>query len=178
MKRLAAAFVLASALGGSTPNGAEAGPWPLGPGHLYAKLSYERLRSTSYSAPDGTVFAIPRYAKDDGGFFLAYGLGPGLTAFASGPLARSSDLSDMPDELMRQTGLGDLRLGVQAQLGHRGPWVFAVSGLVQAPTGDETRSGGLQATGSGAWEAEAGFSAGRSFAGGRLYGFAEKGLFA
>ena len=46
---------------------------------------------------------------------------------------------------------------------------------MQAPTGDEMRSEGLQATGSGVVEATAVLGAGRSLAGGRAFAFAEAG---
>lgn len=153
---------------------AHAGPWPTGAGRLYAKLSYQRLRSTVYAFPDGFETRIPEFRRDDGGLFFAYGLTDGVTLLADVPY-RSSDLADSPDELRRVGGIGDLRFGLQVQLGRSGPWVFATRGLVQAPVGDETKSGGLQATGSGTWEAEACLGAGRSLWGGKGYGLLELG---
>lgn len=164
MRRLVLVF-LASL--GATVSG-EAGPWALGKGRTYARLSYQHLASEEYSAPDGTTFPIPTFRKDDVDLFLARGLTDRLTLVTALPLVRSSDLADRPDELMRETGFGDLRLGLELEAGRRAAWVFGVGGLVQAPTGDEARSFGLQATGSGAWEAEAWLSAGRSW--GRLFG--------
>ena len=51
----------------------EAGPWSAGRGHYYAKLSAQRLVSTTLAAPDGTRFDIPRFLKEDAGIFVAYG---------------------------------------------------------------------------------------------------------
>ncbi len=171
MRRWALAALLALGLAPA----AGAGPWPIGKGHSYSKLGYQRLRSAQYFAPDGTAFPIPTYAQDDLDIFVLFGISDDLAVFGTLPLVRSSDLADQPDELRRSTGFGDLRLGLQRQLGQRGPWVFAATGLVQFPSGNEARSGGLQATGSGAWEGEAGLSAGRSWSGGRWFGFAELG---
>jgi hypothetical protein len=53
--------------------------------------------------------------------------------------------------------------------------VFAGRGLVQAPTGDETRAQGLLPTGSGIWEAEGRLGAGRSLGGGKGWGYVEAG---
>lgn len=152
-----------------------AGPWGLGKGHLYAKLGYGHLRSTTLAAPDGTRFRIPRFTKDEVSVYAAYGLSDRFTVIANLPLLRSSDLRDEPDELGRESGLGDVQAGLQVQAGGRGAWVFAARGMVQAPTGDESRAQGLQPTGSGVWEGEGVLSAGRSFAGGDFYGFAEAG---
>jgi hypothetical protein len=152
-----------------------AGPWAAGKGHSYTKITYSHLRSTTLVSPDGTSFDIPRFTKDDVDIFAAYGVSRGVTALASIPLVRSSNLRDDPDELHRETGIGDVAFGAQVQLGRRGPWVFAVRGVVQVPSGDETRAQGLLPTGSGVWEGQAVLSAGRSFAGGKGYGFVEVG---
>jgi hypothetical protein len=154
---------------------AEAGPWAAGKGRLYAKLSLQHLRSRTLAAPDGTLFDIPLFTKDDAFLYAVYGLSDGLTLVANVPAYRVSDLRDEPDELGREAGVGDVQLGLQAQLGRRGAWVFAARGTVQLPTGDETRAGGLLPTGSGVWEGEGVLGAGRSFLGGRIYGFAEAG---
>jgi hypothetical protein len=71
-------------------------------------------------------------------------------------------------------GIGDLRLGLQGSFGRRGPWVFAVRGTLQAPTGDETKGDGLLPTGSGVWEGDVVASAGVSLRGGR--GWAQAGI--
>jgi len=154
---------------------AEAGPWAVGRGHYYSKASFQYRRSTTLAAPDGTIFDIPTFNQQDSAAYLAYGATSALTLITDLPFVRSSDLHDMPDELSRVTGIGDLRVGAQLQLGRRGPWVFAARGLVQAPTGDETRGNGLLPTGSGAWEGALALGAGRSFAGGRGYAYAELG---
>lgn len=153
---------------------AEAGPWAMGAGRVYAKLSYQGVRATTYAFPDGFKTTIPEFSRDDGQLYVAYGVSDGLTLIADVPY-RSSDLADDPDELGREGGIGDVRAGLQVQLGRSGPWVFAARGLVQAPTGDETISEGLQGTGSGAWEGEAWLGAGRSLLGGKGYGFVELG---
>jgi hypothetical protein len=154
---------------------AEAGPWAVGRGHYYSKLSYQHRRSTTLATPDGTLLEIPVFTQQDAVAYLAYGVRSWLTVTADLPFLRSSNLPDMPDELPRVTGIGDMRFGAQVQLGRTGPWVFAVRGLVQAPTGDETSGLGLLPTGSGAWEGATYVGAGQSFASGRGYGFAELG---
>lgn len=159
----------------ATASAAEAGPWAVGRGHFYVKVGVSRLRSTTLAAPDGTRFDIPRFIKDEVGVYGIYGLTGRLSAYATAPLLRSSDLADDPDELQRESGFGDLQVGLQAELGRRGAWVFGARGLVQAPTGDVSRAEGLLPTGSGAWEGEAALSAGRSIAGGKGYGFLEVG---
>lgn len=170
MRRLAVAiFVVA------LPAMAQAGPWGMGRGHFYVKLSTQRLSSTTLAAPDGTSFTIPHFAKEELSVFGAYGITDRFTAFATAPLVRSSNLDDQPDELGRETGFGDLQGGLQLQLGQSGAWVFAVRGTLQAPTGDESRAQGLLPTGSGVWEGEVVLGAGRSFAGAKGYGFVEVG---
>ena len=150
---------------------AEAGPWAAGRGHFYAKVGGSRLHSTTLAAPDGTRFEIPRFTKDEISLYGAAGLTDRITGILSLPAYRSSDLADFGSE----SGIGDVQVGLQFQLGQRGPWVFAARGMVQAPTGDETRAEGLLPTGSGVWEGEAVLGAGRSFAKGKLYGFLESG---
>ena len=153
----------------------EAGPWPQGRQHAYTKLSFQHLSARKYAQPDGTIFEIPRFRSSEWSFFGSFGLTDRLTLWANVPLVRSSDLDDDPDELGRESGFGDLGFALQAQLGSHGGWVFAVRGAFQIPTGDETRSEGLQATGSGVFEGSGVFGAGRSLAGGRGYGFVEAG---
>jgi hypothetical protein len=160
-------------LGGSSL--AEAGPWALGPGRLFARLSYAHGRATTYAAPDGTEFPIPRFTTDDLDLSLAYGLGERATLYANLPVLRSSDLADSPDELVRESGIGDLSAGLEWALFRRGSWEFGLRGLVQAPTGDAERADGLQATGSGVFEGQLAFSAGTSFAAGRAYAVLEAG---
>jgi hypothetical protein len=154
---------------------AEAGPWGLGRGHAYVKAAYDRLRSTTLATPDGTQFEIPSFRRDIVSLYAAYGLSDGITLVMDVPLWRSSDLADDPDELGRESGLGDAQAGLQVQLGTRGSWTFAARGLVQAPTGDETRAQGLLPTGSGVWEGQLVLGAGRSLAGGKGWGFIEAG---
>ncbi len=169
-RRLAAALLV-----GLLAPVSEAGPWAIGRGHLYSKLSYQHKASDQLAQPDGTIFDIPRFTQDDAFFYLALGVSDRITLIASVPFARSSDLQDSPDELRRATAFGDVQAGLQVQLGRSGPWLFAVRGMLQAPAGNETLSGGLQATGSGVWEAEGVLGAGRSVAGGKGYGFVEIG---
>jgi hypothetical protein len=172
MKRGLAMVVLALVLAAPA---AQAGPWAQGRGHYYTKLSFQYLRAQEYAQPDGTIFPIPTFNSSELSFFGSFGLTDGLTLWANVPLLRSSDLADNPDELGQENGFGDLGFALQAQLGSKGPWVFAVRGSFQIPTGDETRSQGLQATGSGVFESWGVLGAGLSFAGGRGYGFAEAG---
>jgi len=155
--------------------GAQAGPWAVGKGHFYTKASTQYLRSTTLAAPDGTDFEIPPFYVNYVDLYGAVGATDRLSVTVNIPVLRSTDLRDDPDELQRESGFGDLRLGLQAQLGQSGPWVFAARGIGQAPTGDAGRSEGLQATGSGVWEGEGWIGAGRSLAGGKGYGFVEIG---
>ncbi len=165
MRRSLAAAVLLVA------HSAQAGPWPVGKGKLYAKLSYEFLDSNELAQPDGTIFGIPDFVKQGSGLYVAWGVGDRLTLIGDVPAWRSSDLQ----AFAREDGFGDLRIGAQYQLGRTGSWLFATRAIVQAPTGDETRAGGLLPTGSGVWEAEGLASVGRSFAGGSGWGFVELG---
>lgn len=130
-------------------------------GSLYAKLSYQHKGSGEYAQPDGTLFDIPHFVQDDAFFYLAYGLSDRLVLSAGIAAVRSSDLADSPDELQRASGFGDVQVGAAFQLGRLGSWTIGVAGLLQAPTGNEGLSGGLQATGSGVWEGAAFLSAGR-----------------
>ena len=154
---------------------AQAGPWAMGRGHFYMKAGYDRLRSTTLSTPDGTEFEIPDFRRDILSVYGAFGLSDRITLVAEAPLWRSSDLADDPDELSRESGPGDVQAGLQLQLGTRGAWTFAGRGMVQAPTGDETRAQGLLPTGSGVWEGYLALGAGWSFAAGKGWGFVEAG---
>ncbi len=153
------------------PTVASAGPWAVGRGHAYVKVGYGHLRSTVLANPDGSTVDIPRFTKRELYLYGAVGLTSQLTAIVNAPLRRSSDLQDF----RRESGLGDVQFGLQAQLGQRGPWTFAVRALVQAPTGDVTRAEGILPTGSGVWEGELRLGAGRSLAAGRGYAFVELG---
>ncbi len=150
---------------------AQAGPWAVGRGQVYAKISYELLDSSRLAQPDGTVFGIPQFVKQGSGLYTAWGLSDRVTLIGDVPAWRSSDL----EAFGREDGFGDARLGAQVQLGKKGAWQFAARGIVQAPTGDENRAEGLLPTGSGAWEGEGVLSMGRSLAGGGGYGFVEVG---
>lgn len=147
------------------------GPWGLERGHVYFKLAYGRLPADTLANPDASQVEIPHFVKQELSLYAAVGLGARLTAFANVPLVRSSDLEDF----RKESGFGDLQAGLQYRLGQRGPWLFAVRGALQAPTGDETRANGILPTGTGVWEGQAVLSAGRSFAGGRGFGFVELG---
>ena len=165
---VALALVLASA-------SSDAAPWALGRGRFVARVGYQGGRATTLAAPDGTKFDIPRFVTDDLDLGLAFGIDDRLTLTSNLPLLRSSDLRDLPDELRRESGFGDLQLGLEAQLARRGAWAFGLRGLVQAPAGDAQRASGLQPTGSGVWEGEAAFSAGVSLFSGRGWVVAEAG---
>jgi hypothetical protein len=147
----------------------------MGKGRGYVNVSFAYLRAEELAQPDGTIFDIPRFTSSTASFYGAYGLTDRLTVTASIPFLRYSNLQDQPDELGREGGFGDVALGLQVQLAAKGPWVFATRGMVQAPTGDETISEGLQATGSGAWEGLLAGGAGVSLLGGRGYGYVEVG---
>jgi hypothetical protein len=170
---LVAAFVVP--IGAVAPSPSEAGPWALGQGHVYAKLSYQRLRAERYAQPDGTVFDIPTFSTDNLDLYVAAGLTDALTLTLGVPLVRSSDLADQPDELGPESGFGDLQMGLEAEIARRGRFVFGLRGVVQAPTGDETVSDGLQAQGSGVWEGAGLLTVGTSLGGGRGWAQAEAG---
>lgn len=157
------------------PSSAEAGPWALGRGRVYGKLSYQRLRAEQYAQPDGTVFDIPTFSTDNLDLYVAAGVSDALTVTLGLPLLRSSDLQDQPDELGREAGFGDLQVGLEAQLARRGRFVFGLRGVVQAPTGDETVSDGLQAQGSGVFEGAGLLAVGTSLFGGKGWAQAEAG---
>jgi hypothetical protein len=151
--------------------GVEAGPWGLGRGRVHAQVGHGRLRTSTLHAPDGTAFEIPDYAHDEIGAFVSVGLTDRVTAFVSLPAWRSADLEDFGSE----SGVGDLRVGVQLPVLQRGLWALAVRGTLQAPTGDETRAGGVLPTGTGVWEADGMLSVGRALSGGRGWAFLEAG---
>ena len=174
MTRRRSAAVAAAVLAAAAAP-AQAGPWPAGQGHFYSKLSYGHLRSTELVAPDGTSFDIPRFTKDEVYLYFAYGVSNRVTLIANLPLLRSSDLRDVPDELSRESGFGDLQAGLQVQLGEAGGWIFAARAAAQAPTGDVSRAQGLLPTGSGIWEGEGVVGAGRSLFKGKGWGFLEAG---
>jgi hypothetical protein len=165
--RIGLVVTVLSALAGT----AQAGPWPIGKGHSYFKLSYAHLDSTELANPDGSKANIPRFLKQEAYLYGAVGLTDKVTALASFPLLRSSDLEDF----RRETGVGDVQFGLQYQLGQGGAWLFAARALAQAPTGDVNRAQGILPTGSGVWESDLRLSAGRSLAAGRGYGFVEAG---
>jgi hypothetical protein len=171
MRARAAAAALALAAAPS----AAAGPWALGRGQAYLKAGYDHLRSTTLATPDGTQFDIPRFRRDILSLYGAYGVSDRVTVMVDAPLWRSSDLADDPDELARESGLGDVQAGLQVQLPARGAWTFALRAVAQAPTGDESRAQGLLPTGSGVWEGQLVLGAGRSLGGGRGWGFVEAG---
>ena len=64
---------------------------------------------------------------------------------------------------------------MQWQLGRKADWELAARGIVQMPTGDENKGLTVLPTGSGVWEGEVRFGAGRSWREGRLYGYGELG---
>jgi hypothetical protein len=154
---------------------AEAGPWAMGRGRTYVNLSFQYLRADELTQPDGTIFDIPRFTASSLNVYGAHGLTDRLTLSANVPILRYSNLQDQPDELGREGGFGDVALGLQFQLASKGPWVFATRAMIQAPTGDETISEGLQATGSGVWEGFLVGGAGIAFGGGRGFGYLEVG---
>jgi hypothetical protein len=150
---------------------AEAGPWPTGKGYIYGNVAYEFLETTELATPEGVTETIPEYRLRQIGIYGAYGLTEDLTAVVDRLGFRESSIA----EFESASGIEDLRAGLQVQLGKKGPWLFAARGIVQAPTGDETKGLGILPTGSGAWEGDMRFSFGRSSAGGRLYGHGEAG---
>jgi hypothetical protein len=162
---------LLGALAAALASSAEAGPWALGHGHVYGKLSYGSLVSRRLAAPDGTVFDIPRFQKEDAGLYVAVGLGPRWNASVSLPVYRSNDLEDF----RRESGIGDLQLAVQREVFKTRLWTGALRTGLQLPTGDETLAGGLLGTGSGEVEADLVLSVGRSLAGGKAWAFVETG---
>lgn len=150
---------------------AEAGPWALGRGHYYTKASFGYMRARTLAAPDGTSFTIPLFVRNDVYLYGTYGISDRFDVIANVPLLRSSDLAAFGKE----SGFGDIQFGGQYQFARSGSTVFGVRVLLQAPTGDETRAEGILPTGSGTWEGTAVAGVGSSFAGGKLYGYAEAG---
>ena len=152
-----------------------AGPWAAGKGHSYFKASFQHLGSRKLVSPDGTNFTIPHFTREEVAIFGLIGVSKDWTLHASLPLLRSSDLQDFPDELSRQNGFGDIQLGAQRQLGTSGGWIFATRATLQLPTGDVDRAGGLLPTGSGIYEGDIVFEAGRSIGGGKGWMFVGAG---
>ncbi len=158
-----------------TPILANAGPWSAGKGKGYFKASFQHLGSRKLVSPDGTKFTIPLFSREEVAAFGLFGLSKAWTMHASLPLLRSSDLQDSPDELGRETGFGDMQVGLQYQLGASGGWIFAVRGTLQLPTGDVERAGGLLPTGSGIYEGDVVIEAGRSLGAGKGWMFVGAG---
>jgi hypothetical protein len=168
VKRAAAACAIALA---SSAGIAEAGPWGQGKGRFYTNLAFESLDTTQLATPDGNIQTIPEFRLRQFGFYGAFGVSEDLTVIIDRIGARRSEIEDFDSA----SGFEDLRTGLQWQLGQRGAWILATRGIVQAPTGDETKGQGILPTGSGVWEGDARLSAGRSWLEGRLYGYGEAG---
>lgn len=167
-RRIAGGAVALAAL--LAPAAAPAGPWNQAPGRFYLKLGANHLRATELATPAGEVVPIPAYVKDEATLYAEYGVSRRLTAVLDLIAYRGSEIEGFDSA----GGVGDLRLGLQWQLGRRGSWVFAVRGTLQAPTGDETKGDGLLPTGSGVWEGDVVASAGISLWRGR--GWAQAAL--
>lgn len=150
---------------------AQAGPWPTGKGHLYWNFAFESLDTTELATPDGVTQTIPEYRLHQIGIYGAYGVSEKVTAVLDRLGFRDSSIAGFESV----SGIEDFRAGLQVQLGKRGPWLFAARGIVQAPTGDETKGLGILPTGSGAWEGDLRFSFGKSSSSGRAYGYGEAG---
>ena len=162
----AAAFVTAFLIASGT---AMAGPWGREPGHYYMKLSGSRLATTTLATPAGEEVEIPEFELRVVDLYGEFGLGRGLTALTTVPFQHRTRIEDFDTA----SGFGDLRVGLQMDLERSSSWVAALRAMVQAPTGDATKGGGVLPTGSGVWESELLASIGRSFRGG--YAFGEAG---
>jgi hypothetical protein len=169
LSRRGASGALAVLLALAAP--AAAGPWNSAPGAFYVKASYAYLATDELATPLGEVVAIPEFSRHEGSLYFQLGLSDSLMAVGDVPFFRRSAIEGFDEA----AGFGDLRLGLQGQLGRSGPWVFAARGTVQVPTGDETLGAALLPSGSGVWEGEAMAGAGVSLWGGRGWGFVEAG---
>ncbi len=162
---------LAGVLAIVIPAGVAAGPWPVGAGAYYAKLAASHLATDTLATPEGREVTISEFERSELSLYVEYGLSERWTAILSAPLISESSLRDFGDAY----GPGDVTLGLQRQLASKGAWVFALRGLVQAPTGDEELGQRLLPTGSGALEGELLVSLGRSLSGGRGWTYLEAG---
>jgi len=169
VRRAATATVALLVLGAAHVS--DAGPWGQGKRHVYTNFAFESLVTTKLATPDGNIQTIPEFRLRQFGFYGAFGVNDRLTVIVDRIGCRSTELEDFDEA----TGIEDVRAGAQWQLGRRGPWLLATRGIVQFPTGDETKGLGLLPTGSGVWEGEARFSTGRSWRAGRVYGYGEIG---
>ena len=149
----------------------EAGPWATGKGHSYFNLSFEALETTRLATLDGNIQTIPEFRLRQFGFYGAFGLSERLTVIVDRLGVRRSEIEDFD----AASGIEDTRAGVQWQLGRKADWELAARGIVQVPTGDENKGLTVLPTGSGVWEGEVRFGAGRSWRQGRLYGYGELG---
>ena len=147
----------------------EAGPWATGKGHSYFNLSFEALETTRLATLDGNIQTIPEFRLRQFGFYGAFGLSERLTVIVDRLGVRRSEIEDFD----AASGIEDTRAGVQWQLGRKADWELAARGIVQVPTGDENKGLTVLPTGSGVWEGEVRFGAGRSWRQGRLYGYGE-----
>ncbi len=162
---------VAIALAWATPVRAQ--PWQLGAGHVSVGVSYTILSTTELATPDGNSIKIPRFARQETAVSGAYGATDRVTIIVGATLFAHTSIEAFDSA----GGVGDVRLGIQALLVQRGPWTVGVRGIVQAPTGNANKGNGLLPTGTGAWEGDAVFSAGRSFAQ-RFFAFGEAGYHA
>ena len=151
----------------------EAGPWATGKGHSYFNLSFEALETTRLATLDGNIQTIPEFRLRQFGFYGAFGLSERLTVIVDRLGVRRSEIEDFD----AASGIEDTRAGVQWQLGRKADWELVVAR--HRPSADRRRSvpKGLTVlpTGSGVWEGEVRFGAGRSWRQGRLYGYGELG---
>jgi hypothetical protein len=104
-------------------------------------------------------------------YYLTYGWTDRFDVILDGVALHDSSIEDFGSA----SGVGDTRFGIQMKVTEKSLWVFSLKGIVQAPTGDETKGLGVLPTGSGAWEGRILFSVGRSIADGSLYAYGEGG---
>lgn len=158
------------------PTLAEAGAWTRAPGSFYANLSYGRISSGTYFAPNFEQVPIRRYTQHTLGFYGEAGvIERWLTVSLDAQLYRRNSLA----QLGTTDGLSDAQLGFWTGLLRSPPFHLSLGVLVGLPLGDPFPKAGPGAdaeaaqiaaslpTGDGEVDVESRLALGTSFGGGR-----------
>lgn len=135
--------------------------WTHPKGEGYFKLSQNFIIAGSFFNPNGEVIDITTTSVYVTGVYGEYGVSEGLTAMINAPVFVRSTINNKEstvdgfvipgDEF---NGIGDIWLGLKYGIVRNKPVVFAVSGQVKFPTGENVGGNSeLLQSGDGAWGA-------------------------
>ncbi len=144
---------------------------PVSAQHFSIGVTVADLRTTTLATPAGELVEIPRYTRQVVYLDAGYAVTDRLTALGGAALYHGAAI----DQFGRASGVGDVRVGLNALMGEHRGWFMTIRGVVQAPTGDPTKGGAILPTGSGVWEGEGAFSVARALGDDRLTGAVEIG---